>query len=107
MHRPSAWNRLNDLRAQPDILEDRGDVAGRSELAVTGRRRRVDRRDADQVAQRFDELFPGMREVVRRDRVRGASRCRHRVRVTIALMTIPRTNPPAMIATTMISSSRP
>src|SRR5262245_1638879 len=99
MHRPSAWNRLNDLRAQPDVLENRGDVAGRSKLAVTGRRRRVDRRDADQVAERFDELFPGMRQVVRGDRVGGASRRRHQVRVIIALMMIPRMKPPAMIAT--------
>jgi hypothetical protein len=56
-HRAAARERLDDLRPKAGILEHAGDEAGGAQLAVaSGRVGRVDRRNADQLAQDVDEV---------------------------------------------------
>ena len=95
----ASGDRLDDLGLEAGRGQDRGDPARRDELAV-GRvgRRRVDRRDPDEVAQGLDELVdgPGPARLDGPRRRRGAHR--HGTVPTAMTIAIPMTNPPKIRA---------
>ncbi len=76
---PAAGDGFDDLGSEPDGGKWIGDVPRGPCLAIgQGRVRRVDRWDADQVAERLDDVGVRPLPVVARDRVRRAVGRTHR-----------------------------
>ena len=100
---------FDDLRFEPDLDEKSGDPARHAELAVgcVGRRR-VDRRDPDQIAEVIDERADGERPGGSLDRARRGGRSRHRGALPAAMVrAMPMMKPPNISAATIATRSLP